>query len=69
MKTLKGGRVVMIASVDLVASNILWVGSQWVKPKVICRVFAKFSPRQLAKVRHAQREVFVRSQPILFTEL
>lgn len=69
MKSIKKGRAVMIVSCDLVASNILWVGDQWVKPKVICRVYAKFTPRELEKIRLRQREKMVRNKPIVFTEL
>lgn len=70
MKTQKNGQVVMIAEAEIDASNILWVGDQWVKPRVICKVFARFREGEVEAIRRRRKEKVARDKsPILFSSL
>jgi hypothetical protein len=70
IRTEKDGRVVVIAEGEVEASNIVWVGDQWVRPRVLCKVFAHFSAGDLEGIRRRKKERMVRkNSPILFSSL
>ena len=70
LKSLQGGKEVVILQGEMAIGNVLWVGDQWVKPKVAFRLYTNFSPADLERIRVRRMEKKARADsPVLFTSL
>lgn len=70
LKTTKGGRIVMIAEAELNAENLMWIGDRWVKPRVICKVYARFTAKDVIAIKRRDRmQRNAKNSPVLHTDL